>query len=272
MSQPKNSLGPRLARRDGAQLLIVDVQTRLLAAIPTDAAERIERNIGRLILGARTLSIPVAVSLQYPQGLGPLSPTLMAVLDGQREPDSADSTTRSESVEAGAATPKDASPPSTENIFVKTAFSCCADSALATRLGLAAQSDSEPNTRVGVSSDEAPRTLIDDTSTSQAEAQPVAPGASSNQANGTGDIVICGIEAHICVLQTALELRARLAPERRVIVVSDAVASRDPQHCEDALQRLRTELVIVANHESILFEWMRDSAHPAFKTVSALIR
>lgn len=84
-----------------------------------------------------------------------------------------------------------------------------------------------------------------------------------------GDIVICGTETHICVLQTALEL---LANGEQVFVVEDAVCSRDPRHKANALARLRQAGAVITNHESVLFEWLRDAADPQFRAVSRLIR
>jgi len=82
-------------------------------------------------------------------------------------------------------------------------------------------------------------------------------------------VVLTGMEAHVCVLQTALELRD-LGLE--VHVVEDAVCSRDPAHAANALARLRAEGVVVTNHESVLFEWLRDARHERFKAVSALLK
>jgi nicotinamidase-related amidase len=82
-------------------------------------------------------------------------------------------------------------------------------------------------------------------------------------------IVITGVEAHVCVLQTSFEL---LAQGRQVFVVEDAVCSRDPRNAANALARLRQGGVIVTNTESVLFEWLGDAAHPDFKAVTALIK
>lgn len=81
--------------------------------------------------------------------------------------------------------------------------------------------------------------------------------------------ILCGMEAHVCVLQTALELRAR---GLEVFVVEDAACSRNPANHANAFARLRQAGVIVSNTESVLFEWLRDASHPQFKTLSALIR
>ncbi len=82
-------------------------------------------------------------------------------------------------------------------------------------------------------------------------------------------IILTGVEAHICVLQSSLELTA-LGYE--VFVVGDAVCSRNRENYENALQRLRHAGVNVCDTESVLFEWVRDSKHDHFKTVSGLIQ
>ena len=81
--------------------------------------------------------------------------------------------------------------------------------------------------------------------------------------------IIAGIETHVCVLQTALQLQAA---GQQVFVVSDACCSRKKAHHKNALQRLSQAGVIVTNTESVLFEWLRDAKHPQFKTLSKLIQ
>ncbi|MEJ2436053.1 MAG: isochorismatase family protein [Pseudolabrys sp.] len=82
-------------------------------------------------------------------------------------------------------------------------------------------------------------------------------------------IVLTGMETHVCVLQTALELQAA---GRQVFVVADAVCSRAKANHKNALRRLASAGVIVANTESMLFEWMRDAKHPQFKAISQLLK
>ena len=77
------------------------------------------------------------------------------------------------------------------------------------------------------------------------------------------------MEAHVCVLQTALELHTR---GLEVFVVADAVCSRTDANHANALDRLRQAGIVVSNTESVLFEWLRDASHPQFKALSALIR
>jgi nicotinamidase-related amidase len=82
-------------------------------------------------------------------------------------------------------------------------------------------------------------------------------------------IVLAGMEAHICILQTAIALHAQ-GPQ--VFVVQDAVISRDPANKTNALQRLQAAGVIVSNTESIVFEWLGKAEGDVFKQISQLIR
>jgi len=81
-------------------------------------------------------------------------------------------------------------------------------------------------------------------------------------------IILTGIEAHICVLQSALEFKAE---GYDVFVVTDAIASRKPHSYETALERLNSADVSLLTTESVLFEWLRDAAHPDFRALSKLI-
>lgn len=82
-------------------------------------------------------------------------------------------------------------------------------------------------------------------------------------------IVLAGMEAHICVLQTALQLQES---GRQVFVVEDAVLSRRDANKQNALARLRQAGVIVTNTESVVFEWLKVAEGDAFKQISKLVR
>lgn len=82
-------------------------------------------------------------------------------------------------------------------------------------------------------------------------------------------IVLCGMEAHVCVLQTALGLKAE---GLRPVVVADAVASRRPESKALALARLGAHGVDVVDAEMVLFEWLRAADTPAFKALLPLIK
>jgi nicotinamidase-related amidase len=82
-------------------------------------------------------------------------------------------------------------------------------------------------------------------------------------------VVLAGMEAHICVLQTALDMHVA---GKQVFVLEDAVISRNPQNKANALARLRHAGVIVSNTESVLFECLGKAEGDAFKQISKLIR
>lgn len=82
-------------------------------------------------------------------------------------------------------------------------------------------------------------------------------------------VILCGMETHVCVLQTATGL---FEENFEVFVVEDAVCSRSADNKANALRRLRDAGVVVTNTESVLFEWLRDARHEHFKALSVLIR
>lgn len=172
-------------------LLLVDLQTRLYAATAPSSANFLAR-IALLARAAAALEIPVVVTRQYPQGLGPLVPELAAAL------------------------------PDTLHPLDKMTFSCCADQAIA------------------------------------------------NTLDGDRDqIVVAGIETHVCVLQTAFDLQER---KRHVFVLADACASRSRDDHEQALARMSREGVTATSVESAIFEWLRAATHPRFREFAREIR
>ncbi|MCI0507267.1 MAG: hydrolase [Gammaproteobacteria bacterium] len=82
-------------------------------------------------------------------------------------------------------------------------------------------------------------------------------------------LILCGIESHVCVLQTAMDLLDRNC---QVFVVADAIDSRFKEHRQVALGRMQQAGAMITTTESVLFEWLRDARHEQFKAVSALIR
>lgn len=95
------------------------------------------------------------------------------------------------------------------------------------------------------------------------------PGFATLLPPRTDEIVVAGCEAHVCVLQTVLGL---LAARHRVLLVADAIGSRDPSNREAAIDRARRHGAEVVTTEMVLFEWLRDSTHPKFREVLQLIR
>jgi len=86
---------------------------------------------------------------------------------------------------------------------------------------------------------------------------------------GRGQAVVAGIEAHVCVAQTALDL---IVEGYQVFIVADAVASRTAGSRDIALQRLRQAGAFIVDSEMVLFEWLEMSGTPEFKDLHPLIK
>ncbi len=86
---------------------------------------------------------------------------------------------------------------------------------------------------------------------------------------GRKSIVLAGVEAHVCLLQTALDL---LEEEFEVWVVTDACTSRTERNRDAAYDRLAGAGAELVTTEMVIFEWLRSAEHPDFKAVQALIK
>lgn len=83
------------------------------------------------------------------------------------------------------------------------------------------------------------------------------------------NIILCGIESHVCILQTAVDLKeAGFKP----IVVMDCVSSRSEANLELAKERFRFEGIMMTSYESILFELTRSAGDPCFRSISKLVK
>jgi nicotinamidase-related amidase len=189
-----NSTTLSLTHAGRSQLLIVNVQEKLIKAMPKTERDIMLSNIQRLSRTARSLEIPIIVSEHYSKGLGRTVPEIIQYL-----------------------------PPDTV-AKDKLTFSCC-----------------------------------------------TAPGFEEElaKAEKRKQIVMVGLEAHICILQTAAGLQQW---GYQVFVVEDAICSRSMLHRDNALRRMRQGGVGISNSESVAFEWLSDAAHPHFGEISQLYR
>jgi nicotinamidase-related amidase len=87
--------------------------------------------------------------------------------------------------------------------------------------------------------------------------------------NRRSRVLLAGIEAHVCVLHTALDL---LGEGFRVYIAADACASRYPTDQAIALRRLEQAGAILTTVEMAAFEWVGGASHPKFKQMSALVQ
>lgn len=202
-----------------SQLVLIDYQGRLMPAMADGAAAL--ANAQRLARMAQALRVPLWVTEQNPERLGPTDEALRAA-----------------ALEAQA------------RFLSKMAFSAV-PAGLADALRTPLQ---RPLARGG-NARSLPRHLQ--------KAEPAAAGAERES------IVLAGCEAHVCLLQTALEL---LEQEFDVWVVTDACASRSERNRDAAFDRLAGNGAELVTTEMVAFEWLRGAEHPQFKAVQALIR
>lgn len=82
-------------------------------------------------------------------------------------------------------------------------------------------------------------------------------------------VLVCGIESHVCVYQTAVDL---LRVGKEVTVIADAVSSRSLNNKKIAIDKLRCGGVDISSVEMVLFELLKNCEHPKFKEVAELIK
>ncbi|ODA66881.1 putative isochorismatase [Methyloligella halotolerans] len=183
-----------LMDKERSQLLIVDMQERLLPAMSD--ADDVTKACERLVRGAQALDLPITVSEQYPKGLGPTAEPLRQTLGNSA------------------------------TVMEKVEFSCFRNAAIRHRL-------------------------------------------EELRRKGRPQVVVAGIEAHICVLQTALDLAAQ---GFETFVAADAIGSRLDESRRLAMGRMLHADVSVVNAEMVLFEWVGKAGSPEFKEIQALVK
>jgi len=86
---------------------------------------------------------------------------------------------------------------------------------------------------------------------------------------GIKQVLLCGIEAHVCVTQTALAL---LADGFGVYVAADAVSSRTPENCQRGIERMRDSGAVIVSTEMALFELLAEAGTEPFKQIQRLVK
>jgi nicotinamidase-related amidase len=181
---------PQILNRHSCALLIVDVQQKINAVMMH--REQVVDNIIKLVKACHILKVPIFITEQYPQGLGPIEPAILQALEHQAPAQ-------------------------------KMTFSCCG-----------------------------------------------APAVMAELANhGIQQVIVTGIECHVCVQQTGLDL---LAHGFQVHLPKDAVSSRKAIDYETAIERMARAGVIITTIESSMFELLVQAGTPEFKQVAKLIK
>ncbi len=86
---------------------------------------------------------------------------------------------------------------------------------------------------------------------------------------GIHKILVSGIEAHVCIQQTVLDL---LAEGFHVYLARDAISSRQTLDAETAISRMEASGATITSTEAVLFEWCATSKCPEFKSISQLVQ
>jgi nicotinamidase-related amidase len=82
-------------------------------------------------------------------------------------------------------------------------------------------------------------------------------------------VIVCGMESHVCVFQTVMDL---LEAQKQVFVVTDLVASRDPIDKMAALARMQAAGAMIVTIEMVLFEWVRNTSDESFGSMLQLVK
>jgi len=171
-------------------LLVVDVQEKLFRV--AFKREKLVDNLQRLIKGIQVLEVPVLLTEQYPQGLGPTIKEITLLLTNIKP-------------------------------IPKTSFSCCGDGAFLKEL----------------------------------------------EKLDRRQVLISGIESHVCVYQTAADL---ICSGYEVHVVSDAISSRTEENREIGLKMMGRLGVNLTSTEAVLFELLKVAGGDKFKAISQIVR
>ncbi len=87
--------------------------------------------------------------------------------------------------------------------------------------------------------------------------------------SGRKNVIICGTEAHVCVLQSVIDLREA---GYNVVLVEDCIGSRRKDNKKTGVQRALSEGALLTSYEAILFELTQTAKSPCFKTISNLVK
>ena len=186
-----NDLGKFKLDAEKAVLVVIDVQERLVPAMPEDVYLRLRNTVAMLVEVAGLLGLPVVTTEQYPKGIGHTVPELAAACN--------------------------------ETVIEKVSFGCCGEAAFLEAL---------KNT-------------------------------------GRTQVLITGMEAHVCVYQTVLGL---LEDGYYVHLVRDAICSRNKTDYLAGVANAAQAGAVVTTAETVMFQMLQESTHEQFRAVSKLVK
>ena len=186
-----NDLGKFKLDAEKAVLVVIDVQERLVPAMPEDIYLRLRNTVAMLVEVAGLLGIPVVTTEQYPKGIGHTVPELAAACN--------------------------------ETVIEKVSFGCCG----------------EPNFLKALKN------------------------------TGRTQVLITGMEAHVCVYQTVLGL---LEDGYYVHLLRDAICSRNKTDYLAGVANAGQAGAVVTTAETVMFQMLQKSTHEQFRAVSKLVK
>lgn len=177
--------------REQAVLVVIDVQERLVPAMPKKVYKRLRKTIDMMVKAAGELGVPVVTTEQYPRGLG----HTVSELDSACK----------------------------QTVIEKVSFGCCGEPTFMDKL----------------------------------------------KELGRSQVIVTGMEAHVCVYQTVLGL---LESGYHVHLVSDAICSRNKPDYLAGVDNARSAGAVVTTAETALFQMLQQAGTPEFKAVSNLVK
>ena len=186
-----NALDKFMLDASQAVLLVIDIQERLVPAMPQKIYLRMRDTVSLLVEAAGLLDLPVVTTEQYPKGIGRTVPELAAACKG--------------------------------GVVEKVSFGCCGDTDFLATL----------------------------------------------KKTDRSQVIVTGMEAHVCVYQTVLGL---LAGGYHVHLVRDAACSRNKTDFLAGMANAAQAGAVVTTAETVLFQLLRESTHAQFRAVSKLIK
>lgn len=176
---------------DKAVLVVIDIQERLVPAMPQKVYARLRNTVAMLAEAAKLLGIPIVTTEQYPQGIGHTVPELSETCS--------------------------------QKVVEKVSFGCCGE-----------------------------------------------PGfVAAVKESGRSQVLLTGMEAHVCVYQTVLGL---LEEGYHVHLLRDAICSRNKLDFLTGVANAAQAGAVVTTAETVLFQLLKESTHDQFKAISRLVK